>query len=305
MGKLKIAVLYGGTSAERAVSLNSGEAVANGLVSAGYDVDKIDTQTPYLQTLLAGRYDCAFIALHGRGGEDGVIQGLLESIGLPYTGSGVAASALAMNKHWSKLVMDDAGIPVAPSVTLAPGQSLDVEAVVETLGLPIFVKPACEGSSVGMTKVTDASQLEAAVVLAQEYDQLVLMEAFLAGREYSVPILADKALPVIGLQAATDFYDYAAKYERDDTQYLLPSGLSDAQEAQAQALAEAAARVHGCKGWCRVDVMSDGADKLYVLELNTSPGMTDHSLVPMAGEAVGLSFAQLVDRIVQEALANK
>lgn len=304
MSQLTIAVLYGGNSAERAVSLQSGQAVAQGLEQAGHKVSLIDTQAPYISQLMTQPFDLAFIALHGRGGEDGVIQGLLESIGLPYTGSGVAASALAMDKHCSKVVMAAAGVPVAPSVTLAQHDAIDSQALVAQLGLPLFVKPVREGSSVGMSKVNDVAELASAVALARQFDQQVLIEAFLAGREYSVPILGEQALPVIGLQSATEFYDYAAKYERDDTQYALPSGLSDADEEAAKQIAQQAATVLGCKGWCRVDVMANAQGQLFVLEVNTSPGMTSHSLVPMAAASVGMSFSQLVDRIARLALKS-
>lgn len=305
MTVLKVAVLYGGTSAERAVSLQSGDAVAKGLTEAGHDVCLIDTKESYLDALVNGKFDCAFIALHGRGGEDGVMQGLLESINLPYTGSGVAASALAMDKHCSKVVMAAAGVPVAPSITLNRADAVHSEAIVAQLGLPIFVKPVREGSSVGMSKVTCAAQLAEAIALARQFDKQVLLEAFLAGKEYSVPILDGKALPVIGLQSATDFYDYAAKYERDDTQYALPSGLSDKDEALAQSIAEQASATLGCTGWCRVDVMANGDGELFVLEVNTSPGMTSHSLVPMAAASIGMSFSDLVDEIVKLAVANE
>ncbi|WP_119394028.1 D-alanine--D-alanine ligase [Salinibius halmophilus] len=302
MSQLSIAVLYGGTSAERAVSLQSGEAVAEGLLAAGHKVELIDTQAPFISRLLNESFDLAFIALHGRGGEDGVIQGLLESIKLPYTGSGVAASALAMDKHCSKVVMAAAGVPVAPSITLNADDVVAPHEIAAELGLPLFVKPVREGSSVGMSKVNQAQDLVQAVSLAREFDQQVLVEAFLAGREYSVPILAGRALPVIGLQPATEFYDYAAKYERDDTTYALPSGLSQADEVKAQRIAEQAAHALGCRGWCRVDVMADAQGELFVLEVNTSPGMTSHSLVPMAAKAEGKSFSELVDHIAHLAL---
>jgi D-alanine-D-alanine ligase len=299
----KVAVLLGGRSAEREVSLNSGAAVLAALLRSGVDAYPFDPATQNLQALVDDGFDRAFIALHGRYGEDGTVQGALELLGIPYTGSGVMASALGMDKWRSKLVWQAGGVPI-PDYALLDERS-DWNAVAQRLGLPLFVKPANEGSSVGISKVTKASELPAAYREAARHDPLVLAESFIGGGEYTVAILGEQALPVIKIEPAKDFYDYEAKYLRNDTRYLCPSDLSAAQEAEMQRLAKQAYALIGGHGWGRMDFLKDTAGKLYVLEANTSPGMTDHSLVPMAARQAGLSFEQLVLRILELAALNQ
>ncbi len=299
----KVAVMFGGDSAERPVSLKSGAAVLAALRRAGVDAHEFDPAARSLDTLRADGFERAFIALHGRGGEDGKLQGALDLMKLPYTGSGVLASALAMDKWRSKLVWQAAGLP-APQFELVDASS-DFAAIEAKLGLPLFVKPANEGSSIGITKVKAAGGLRAAYEEAAKYDSLVIAERFMAGGEFTVGMLgngaAAQALPVIRIVPANEFYDYDAKYLRDDTEYRIPSGLSPDQEATMQDLARRAFAVIGGRGWGRIDVMLDGAGAPYVLEANTSPGMTDHSLVPMAARAAGISFEQLVVRVLETA----
>ena len=293
----KVAVLFGGRSAEREVSLKSGAAVLAALQRAGVDAHAFDPAKQDLHTLLDEGYQYAFIALHGRYGEDGTVQGALELMGIPYTGSGVLASALAMDKWRTKLVWQAAGLPI-PAYELLTADS-DLNAVVERLGLPLFVKPANEGSSVGISKVKQASELRAAFEDAAKYDKLVIAEAFIGGGEFTAAILGGQALPVIKIEPANEFYDYEAKYLRDDTRYLCPCGLKPEQEAEMQLLAQQAFAIIGGNGWGRVDFLMDEMGKPYLLEINTSPGMTDHSLVPMAARQAGLSFVQLVLRVLE------
>jgi len=295
----KVAVMFGGDSAEREVSLKSGAAVLAALRRAGVDAHAFDPAERPLSALKDEGYARVFIALHGRGGEDGCLQGALELMAIPYTGSGVLASALAMDKWRSKLIWQAAGIPVPECVVLTADS--DWQAVADRLGLPLFVKPANEGSSIGITKLRAVAELPAAYAAAVKHDPLVIAERFLAGGEYTVGILGSQALPVIRIVPATDFYDYEAKYFRDDTRYLIPSGLSESQERQMQAMALQAFAVLGGRGWGRVDVMFDDAGDVYCLEANMSPGMTDHSLVPMAGKAAGLSFERLVVQVLEMA----
>jgi D-alanine-D-alanine ligase len=294
----KVAVLFGGRSGEREVSLKSGSAVLAALQRQGVDAHAFDPATQELSALKG--YDRAFIALHGRFGEDGTIQGALELMEIPYTGSGVMASALGMDKWRTKLLWTAAGV-VTPDFVLMD-ESTTTEEVVATLGLPVFVKPANEGSSIGVSKVKQAAELAAAYTLAKASDPLVIAEQFVGGGEYTVGILGDTALPVIRIVPKNEYYDYEAKYLRDDTEYRCPSGLSATQEAQIQAEALQAFRVLGCSGWGRVDFLMDEAGKHYFLEVNTSPGMTDHSLVPMAAKAAGLDFDALVINILQQTL---
>jgi D-alanine-D-alanine ligase len=293
----KVAVLLGGRSAEREVSLKSGAAVLAALLRSGVDAAPFDPATQNLQALVDDGFDRAFIALHGRYGEDGTVQGALELLGIPYTGSGVMASALGMDKWRSKLVWQAAKLPI-PDYALLDEHS-DWKAVAQQLGLPLFVKPANEGSSVGISKVKVVSELAAAYHEAAKYDPLVLAESFIGGGEYTVAILGDRALPVIKIEPANEFYDYDAKYLRDDTRYLCPSGLSAAQEAEMQRMAKQSFTLIGGQGWGRVDFLMDEAGQQYLLEVNTSPGMTDHSLVPMAARQTGMSFEQLVLRILE------
>jgi D-alanine-D-alanine ligase len=288
----KVAVMMGGKSAEREVSLKSGAAVLAALRAGGIDAHAFDSREKPLEALHAEGFRRVFIALHGRGGEDGSLQGALDLLDIPYTGSGVLASALAMDKWRSKLVWQASGLPVPDFVVL--DDASDFAAVEARLGLPLFVKPANEGSSIGISKVKAAGGLRAAYELAARYDRCVIAEKFLAGGEYTVGILGERALPVIRIVPATEFYDYEAKYLRDDTEYRIPSGLGEAREAEMRALALRAYRVLGGRGWGRVDLMLDAAGAIYCLEANTSPGMTDHSLVPMAARAAGISFQQLV-----------
>jgi len=295
----KVAVLLGGKSAERAVSLKSGGMVLAALRSRGVDAHAFDPSTLGLDALLAQRFDRVFIALHGRFGEDGTVQGILEWLGIPYTGSGVLASALAMDKLRAKQLWQARGLPTPPYETLSA--RTDFAAVAQRLGLPLMVKPVNEGSSIGMTKVRAAAGLEEAYALAVNYDRSVLAERFIEGTELTGAILADEALPLIRLETPRDFYDYDAKYVADDTRYILPCGLPDDQERALRQLCLDAFRTLGCRGWGRVDLMLDRAGAPYLLEVNTSPGMTDHSLVPMAARAVGLSYEDLCLRILEGA----
>ena len=302
----KIAVLFGGTSAEREVSLNSGTAVLAGLREAGVDAHPVDPRDVDVTRLKALGFKKAFIALHGRGGEDGTLQGLLELIQLPYTGSGVMASAISMDKVRSKLLWQGAGLPVAPWVALTRAQfnaglSAEVEQQIAALGLPLIVKPACEGSSVGMSKVSESCALHNALTLAFQHDEDVLIEKWLSGPEFTVAIVGEEILPSIRIQVAGTFYDYEAKYLSDETQYFCPSGLEAEREAILNALVLKAWQVLGCRGWGRIDVMQDSDGQFYLLEANTSPGMTSHSLVPMAARQAGMSFSQLVVRILDQA----
>ncbi|MCA6941070.1 D-alanine--D-alanine ligase [Pectobacterium polaris] len=299
----KVAVLLGGTSAEREVSLLSGQAVLAGLKEAGINAHAVDTRDVSVTTLKEEGFTKIFIALHGRGGEDGTLQGVLEFLGLPYTGSGVMASALTMDKLRTKQVWQTVGLPVSPYVALDRRQYSETAANAllakfAHLGLPLIVKPSREGSSVGMSKVNTLSELPAALEEAFRHDDDVLVEKWLTGPEYTVAILGDEVLPSIRIQPAGTFYDYEAKYLSDDTQYFCPSGLSDEQEQALAGLAMAAYRAVDCSGWGRVDFMLDSDGAFYLLEVNTSPGMTSHSLVPMAARQRGLTFSQLVVKIL-------
>ena len=292
----KVAVLFGGKSAEREVSLKSGAGVLAALQGQGVDAHAFDPAERPLDELRA--FDRAFIMLHGRYGEDGTIQGALELMGIPYTGSGVMASAVGMDKWRTKLLWRAAGLPIPDFVMLDANS--DFAAVERKLGLPLFVKPACEGSSIGVSKVRRAGELRAAWQEAVKHDALVIAEQGILGGEYTAAILGDTPLPIIKIVPATDFYDYEAKYLRDDTQYLCPCGFDEAREMELRALALDAFRILGCRGWGRVDFLMDEAGRAYLLEVNTSPGMTDHSLVPMAARVAGLSYDELVLRVLSE-----
>lgn len=296
----RVVVVYGGESAEREVSLKSGQAVLNALVAAGVDAIGLDLTGTTLSTLLDGNFDRVFIALHGRGGEDGALQGMLEWIGLPYTGSGVMASALAMDKLRTKQIWQSMGLPT-PAYAEVRGEA-DTLALIEKLGTPLCVKPANEGSSIGVFKVHTLEELDDALLKAARHDESVLVEQWIQGPEYTVGVLAGEAMPVIGLQAHNEFYDYDAKYVSDDTEYLLPSGLCDADEEAMKKLALDAFRAIGCEGWGRVDVMLDSNARPFLLEVNTVPGMTDHSLVPMAAAHTGMSFDELVVTLLVQTL---
>lgn len=288
----RVAVLFGGSSAERAVSLKSGAAVLAALQAAGVDAYGIDAGPQLAEQLLNERPDRVFIALHGRGGEDGSLQGLLESLQIPYTGSGVMASAIGMDKLRTKQIWQSLGLPTPAYAMLRDGGQC--AEIVERLGTPLIIKPLHEGSSIGMAKADSLQQLQDAWQGAQSYDSEALVEQWIQGAEFTVAVLDGQALPPIRLRTPHTFYDYEAKYQANDTQYLCPCGLPTEQEEQLKALSLRAFEAVGCKGWGRVDVMQDEQGNFYLLEVNTVPGMTDHSLVPMAAKATGLSFGDLV-----------
>lgn len=298
----KIAVLYGGDSAERAVSLNSGKAVANGLTRAGFnDVNLIDTQGFELSELKKMGVERVFIALHGRGGEDGTLQGALEYLDIPYTGSGVLGSALAMDKVrckqiWQSLHYPTANFSVVYKDTFSAEQSLDILA---SLGGKAMVKPATEGSSIGMAIANNAEELTKALAVAFEYDEQVLVEAWINGLEYTVSILGNNALPAIHMETPNAFYDYEAKYQSTTTQYHCPCGLDEKVESELQALAVKAFKAVGAEGWGRVDFMLNTDNQWQLLEVNTVPGMTETSLVPKAANVAGFSFSDLVTNIIE------
>jgi D-alanine-D-alanine ligase len=293
----------GGRSAERAVSLKSGERVLAALTAKGVDAHAFDPKERSIGALVEQRFDRAFVILHGRYGEDGTIQGALELLGIPYTGSGVLASALAMDKWHAKLVWQSCGIPTPRSELLMHGS--DMQAVATRLGLPLMVKPANEGSSIGMTKVKSSRELAEAYALAANYDSVVIAESFVDGVELTAGILGGNPLPLIKLETPREFYDYEAKYQAKDTRYLIPCGLPPDAERIVQDEALFAFNTLGCSGWGRVDLILDRSGKPYFLEVNTSPGMTDHSLVPMAARHAGLSFEELCLRILESARLEK
>ena len=295
----KVAVLLGGRSAEREISLLSGNAVLAALKRQGVDAHAFDPAERPLDDLKRQGFARAHIALHGRYGEDGTVQGALELLGIPYTGSGVMASAIAMDKWRTKLIWQAAGIPT-PRYAMLDADSRSAT-VVQQLGLPLIVKPANEGSTIGLTKVTAAEQLAEAYRLAAKSDPLVLAEAFIEGTELTAAILGDEPLPLVRIQSP-GLYDYEAKYFSDETQYFCPSGLPEGQEKSIQELALQAYRIIGCQGWGRVDVMLSKDGKPSLLEVNTSPGMTGHSLVPMAAKQAGLSFDELCLKILETSL---
>ncbi len=299
----KVAVLMGGTSAEREISLMSGAAVLEALRGRGVDAFAFDPAERSLQELRQDGVERCFIALHGRGGEDGTVQGALDMLGIPYTGSGVMASAIAMDKWRTKMIWLSAGLPT-PRYRLLEADT-DWAAVAAELGLPVFVKPAREGSSVGARKVESADELAAAYTEAVKHDPLVLAEQFIAGAELTVPFLGDAALPVIRIEAPEGNYDYQNKYFTDAVQYHCPSGLPPQQERHIQALALRAAALLDCRGWGRADLMLDADGAPWLLEMNTSPGMTGHSLVPMAARAAGIPFDELCVRILTMARTDQ
>ena len=294
----KVAVLYGGLSSEREVSLKSGTAVLVALLARGIDAHGLDVGTDLAERLMRGRYDRAFIVLHGRMGEDGCVQGLLEVLGIPYTGSQVTASAVAMDKVLSKAIWKAVSIPTPDYHVIQSDAQLDVALA---LGFPLIIKPVSEGSSLGVSKVRAVEELKAAYKKARAFGQ-VIAEQCIVGPEYTCALLGDKGLPVIRLETPHDIYDYEAKYLLNSTQYHCPSGLSEPAESEVQNIARAAFTALGARGWGRVDIMADSQGHFYVLELNTVPGMTDHSLVPMAARAAGLSFGELVDEILAQTL---
>lgn len=297
----KIAVLLGGTSAEREVSLNSGQAVLNALLNAGFDAHPIDPKNFPVASLKEQGFDRVFNILHGRGGEDGTMQGLLEQIGIPYTGCGVMASALTMDKMRTKMLWKAFGLPVAEMeiVTKNNVAELNPAEVVEKLGLPLMVKPSLEGSSVGLTKVKAVEDLKSAVDFALKFDETVLIEEWLAGDELTIPVLDNEVLPAVRIVPEGEFYDYEAKYISDNTQYFCPAGLSKEREQELNQLVKRAYDVVGCRGWSRIDVMTDSKGQFRLVEVNTNPGMTSHSLFPKSAAVVGYSFEQLVVRILE------
>ncbi len=302
----KVGVLFGGRSAEREISLISGSGVLQALQSKGIDAHAFDPAERSLAELAAEKFDRVFIALHGRYGEDGTLQGALELLGIPYTGSGVMASSVGMDKVTTKIVWLAAGVPTPKYITIAAGADVDAEAIVAELGLPLIVKPPLEGSTIGITKVVDAAGLQAAVDLARQYDKVVLVEQFIQGREFSVPVLGTgptaRALPIVEIVAPEGNYDYQNKYFTDDTKYHCPAPLDAATTATIQAHVVNAYRALGCEGWSRIDVLLRESDNQpFLLEVNTSPGMTTHSLVPMAARAEGTSYEDLCVDILRSA----
>ncbi|WP_339616416.1 D-alanine--D-alanine ligase [uncultured Gilvimarinus sp.] len=296
----RVGVLFGGRSAERDISLRSGAAVVSALAELGVDHVAIDIGEHSIDHLQKAGIDRAFIALHGPGGEDGRIQAVLEYLDIPYTGSDVQASAIGMDKLRTKQLWR--GIGVATPDFLVLNKDCDWSDVLASLGGEVMVKPAHEGSSIGMARVSHVAELQAAYAAAAKFDAVVIAECLIRGEEYTVAVLGERALPAIKLETDHSFYDYDAKYLADDTRYLCPCGLDAAVEQELQAQALQAFRSIGCRGWGRVDVMRDGAGKFQMLEVNTVPGMTDHSLVPMAAKAAGLGFSELILAILAESL---
>lgn len=296
----RVAVFMGGDSAEREVSLKSGQAVLSALLSAGVDAYAVDVRGCLLKTVEDPEFDRVFIALHGRGGEDGTIQAILSQAGIPFTGSDVLASALAMDKLRTKYVFEGCGLKT-PKFR-AMGSVAEAEHILQSLTMPLSVKPSREGSSIGIRKVTSEQELIEAYTEASALDPLVLVEEWIEGPEFTVSLLQDQALPAIGLSTDHVFYDYEAKYLADDTRYQIPCGLAPDSELKLQQLALDAFRVLGCRTWGRVDIMQDRKGDFWLLEVNTVPGMTDHSLVPMSARAAGISFEELVVRILTDTL---
>ena len=295
----KVAVLLGGRSAEREISLLSGNAVLGALRGRGVDAHAFDPSQRALSELRRDGFDRAFIALHGRFGEDGTVQGALELLGVPYTGSGVMASSLAMDKWRTKLIWKAFDIPSPRDVLLTA--DTDFDQVVRTLGLPLIVKPVHEGSTIGLTRVMTAAQLPEAYALAAKHDAMVLAEEFIAGRELTASVLGDQALPLIWIEAPGGNYDYKNKYFTDETKYHCPSGVPARIEAEIRATTMKAFRALGCEGWGRADLILRGDGTYCFLEMNTSPGMTGHSLVPMAAKQAGIAFDDLVLKILEGA----
>ncbi len=294
----KIAVLFGGVSAEREVSLNSGKSVFEALQSLGYNVEAIDTKEFPIEKLKEKGIQRVFNILHGGIGENGVLQGALEQLGIPYTGCGVMASAITLDKFRTKLLWNAVGLPTAAMEVVRRGQAVNSDEIIAKLGLPLFVKPASEGSSVGVSKVKTAEQLLPAIEEALKYDSIVLVEENLAGAEYSVPVLDGEVLPAVQIIPDGEFYDYHAKYISDNTQYVVPALNADRQ-AEVAKLVKQAYDVVGCRGWSRIDVMEDSEGHFRLVEVNTSPGMTSHSIFPKSAATVGYSFERLVERVLE------
>jgi len=300
----KVAVMLGGASAERDVSLKSGMAVLKGLVAKGIDAHAFDPAAHSLQELVEQKFERVFIALHGRGGEDGSMQGALQILEMPYTGSGVLGCALGMDKVRCKQIWHSLGLPTAnwSVVTQREIEQVNAEAMLQELGGRVIVKPAREGSSIGMSRADSGQSLASALQHAAQFDDDLLVEQWVEGAEYTIGILDGKALPVIRLQTPHEFYDFEAKYQANDTQYHCPAGLSDDDEARLRDLSERAFAAIGASGWGRIDVMRNKAGDWFLLEANTVPGMTEKSLVPMAAKAAGLNFNDLVERILAQTL---
>ncbi len=296
----KVAVLLGGKSAEREVSLDSGQAVLEALLRSGVDAEAFDPQQRSVTELV--NYDRAFIVLHGRGGEDGQIQGVLEWLNIPYTGTGVQGSAIGMDKVKTKQIWQGSDLPTAPYRII--NKDTDVQELVSSLGLPVIIKPVHEGSSIGMSKVEKIEDFADAITKATAHDAVVMAEKWITGREFTIVMLNGQALPVIRLEPPQDvaFYDYEAKYNRNDVQYGIPCGLTETEEKQLQDLALRAFQAVGAKGWGRIDAMQDAEGNFWLLEVNTVPGMTSHSLVPKAAKAVGYSFEALCVAILEQTL---
>lgn len=299
----RVAVLFGGKSAEREVSLKSGNAVLQALQSAGVNAFGIDVGDDFVTRITAEKIDRAFIILHGRGGEDGSMQGLLECLGIPYTGSGILASALAMDKLRTKQVWHSLGIPTPRHAVLSNDD--DCISAAKELSFPLIVKPAHEGSSIGMAKVNNVEELIAAWKVASKYDSQVMVEQWIHGPEFTIATLRNQVLPPIALGTPHTFYDYDAKYVSDDTQYRIPCGLDSHKEQELMELTAKACEAIGIAGWGRLDVMQDAHGQFWLLEVNTAPGMTDHSLVPMAAKAAGLDFQQLVLSILAASVESR
>lgn len=299
----KVAVLMGGQSAERDISLLSGKAVLSALIKQGIDAYEVDVSKDIAYQLDVGEFDRAFIMLHGRGGEDGQIQGVLNSLELPYTGSDMTGAVLSMNKALSKKLWQQANLPTARFVHV--DASTQAQSVIDALALPLFIKPVNEGSSIGMSKVTTLSALAPAISTALSFDKEVIAERWINGGEYTVAILGEQALPVIKLETPHGFYDFDAKYKANSTVYHCPSDLSDDDELQCQNLALNAFKALRMSGWGRIDVMRDSDGKFYLLEANSIPGMTNHSLVPMAAKQAGLSFEKLAMTILETSISKE
>ena len=296
----KVAVLMGGISAERQISLQTGQAVYDALLRKGIDAHVIDVGREAVTTLAANGFARAFIALHGRGGEDGTMQGALEALGIPYTGSGVLGSALAMDKTRSKWLWRQHGLPTPDFVEISSAEEL--LSASNSIGLPLMIKPVQEGSSCGAAKVTDSRELRQAWLAACKFDERVMAERWIEGRIYTIGILAGEALPAIRVETPRTFYDYEAKYEEETTQYICPCGLEEKQEKAVAAMALKAFALVGASGWGRVDLMQDDCGKTWLIEVNTVPGMTGHSLVPMAALQAGIEFDELVIRILDTSI---
>jgi len=298
----KVAVLLGGRSAEREISLMSGAAVHKALRVRGIDAHRIDAADDLIATLQSGAFDRAWVALHGRGGEDGSVQGLLEFLGIPYTGSGIKGSAISMDKLRTKRLMAGAGLGT-PDYRVVTGAQ-DFASIIDALGLPLMLKPAEEGSSIGLVRVEQEDELAAAYATAARYGCEVLAERWVTGREYTVAVLQGEALPLVRIDAANTFYDFEAKYFSDQTRYVCPCGISPEREREWGEMALRAFSVVGASGWGRVDFMLGEADEPLLPEVNTVPGMTAHSLVPMAASAAGIDFGELVWRILETSVSR-